>query len=90
MVDGVLFGFLGHGLQLVEQDLRIEPPRDLGAKLFNSGGDYLVFWLLEKLSQRPDLVKPFGVNLSLFAVIGRDDVVHGLDVTAGADPDCLA
>ncbi len=35
-------------------------------------------------------VKPFLVKLNLLAVIGHDDVVHGLDAAAGIDTDCLA
>ncbi len=30
------------------------------------------------------------MDLDFLAVIGRDDVVHGPDVAAGIDPDCLA
>jgi hypothetical protein len=30
------------------------------------------------------------MDLNFFAVIGCDDVIHGLYVAAGVDPDCLA
>jgi len=45
---------------------------------------------VEKLIQGPSPVEPFGVDLNLLAVVGRDDVIHGTDVAAGIDLDSLA
>jgi hypothetical protein len=44
---------LGHGFELVKEKLGVKLAGDLGAELFDSGHDYLIFWLLEKLSQGP-------------------------------------
>jgi hypothetical protein len=41
------------------------------------------------LSQSPGPVEPFGVDLQFLAVVGRDDVIHGPNVAAGVDSDCL-
>ncbi len=56
----------------------------------DSRDDDLALRLLEQLWQRPCPVEPFVQDLDLFAVIGRDDVVHGLDVAAWIDPDRLS
>jgi len=41
------WGLLGHGLELVEENLSVKLPGDLGAELVNGCGDHLAFWLLE-------------------------------------------
>jgi len=74
----------------MEQDLGIELPGDHGVKLVDGCGDHLIFWLLKKLPQHPGPVKPSGVDLNLLAVISCDDVIHGMDITTGVDPDGLA
>ncbi len=90
MVDRVLLGLFGHRLQLVDQDLGVELAGDLLAESVDRLRDLLVLRLLEQLSQGPGPVEPLGVDLNLFAVVGRDDVIHGPDVAAGIDPDGLA
>jgi hypothetical protein len=90
VTNGILFSLLGHGFKFVEQDLGVELARDLSAELVNGRGDHLAFRLLEQLSQAPGSVEPLGVYFDLLTVIGRDDVVHGPDVTAWIDPDGLA
>jgi hypothetical protein len=50
VICGVL---LGLGFELVRENLGVEFAGDLGVELFNSGRDYLIFWLLEKLTQGP-------------------------------------
>jgi hypothetical protein len=42
------------------------------------------------LSQSPGPVEPFGVDLQFLTVVKRDDVIHGPDVAAVVDSDCLA
>ncbi len=90
VTNGVLFSLLGHGFKFVEQNLGVELAGDLCAELVDGRGDHLISWLLKQLSQGPGPVEPLGVNLDLLTVIGRDDVVHGPDVTAWIDPDSLA
>ncbi len=90
MVDWVLLGLFGNRLQLLDQDLGVELARDLLAESVDRLCNLLVFRLLEQLSQGPGPVEPLGVDLNLFAVVGRDDVIHGPDVAAGIDPDGLA
>ncbi len=89
MIEQFLLGLLGHGLQLIDQDLSIELARDSFPELVNRFHDLFVFRLLEELGQSPGPVEPFGVDLDLLAVVGRDDVIHGPDVAAGIDPDGL-
>ncbi len=65
--------------------------RGTSVKADDAGGsDHLALLLLEELPQGPSPVQPLGVDRDLLAVIGRDDVVHGPDVTAGVDPYRLA
>ncbi len=90
MADWVRLGFFGHCFQLVDQDLGVKLAGDLSAESVDSCCDFLIFWLLEKLSQGPGPVKTFGVDLDLLAVICRDDVIHGPDVAAGIDLDSLS
>jgi len=87
---GQLFGLLGHGGQFVEEDLGVESSRDSCPKLGDGGSNHLALLLLEELPQGPSPVQPLGMDRDLLAVIGRDDVVHGPDVTAGVDPYSLA
>ncbi len=89
MIERFLLGLLGHGLQLVDQDLGIEFAGDSFPELVNHFCDLFIFRLLEKLGQSPGPIEPFGVDLDLLAVVGRDDVIHGPDVEAGIDPDGL-
>jgi hypothetical protein len=44
---------LGHGFNLVKEDFCIKLAGDLGAELFDTCCDYLIFWRLEELSQCP-------------------------------------
>ncbi len=90
MADWFLFGLLGHCLQLIYEDLSIELAGDLLAESVNCFRDFPVLWLLEKLTQGPSPVEPFGVDLNLLTVVGRDDVIHGPGVAAGIDLDSLA
>ncbi len=90
VVDRGLFCLLDHGLEFVEKDLGIEFARDLGVKLVDGCGYHLAFQLFKQLSQGPGPIESLGVNLDFLPVIGRDDVVHGPDVTAWVDPDSLA
>ncbi len=53
MVKGVLLGFLGHRFQLIDQDLSIKLAGDLRAESVDCRHDFLIFRLLEKLSQGP-------------------------------------
>ncbi len=89
MVEGFLLGLLGHRLQLINQELGIKLAGDSFPESVNRFGDLFVFRLLEKLAQSPGPVEPFGVELNLLAVVGRDDVIHGPDVAAGIDLDGL-
>jgi hypothetical protein len=89
VVDRFFFGLLGHCLQLVHQDLSVELAGDPFAESVDCFCDLFIFWLLEELAQSPSPVEPFGVDLNLFAVVSRDDVIHGPDVAAGIDPDGL-
>ena len=90
MIEQFLLGLLGHGLQLVDQDLGIEFAGDSFPELVNHFRDLFIFLLLEKLGRSPGPIEPFGVDLDLLAVVGRDDVIHGPDVAAGIDLDSLA
>ncbi len=83
MVERFLLGLLGHGLQLIDQDLGVKLARDSLLELVNRFRDLFDLRLLEKQGQSPGPVKSFGVDLDLLAVIGRDDVIHGPDVAAG-------
>jgi hypothetical protein len=89
VIERFLLGLLGHGLQLVDQDLGIKLAGDSFPELVNRFRDLFVFRLLEKLGQSSGPVKPFGVDLDLLTVVGRDDVIHGPDVAAGIDLDGL-
>jgi hypothetical protein len=42
------------------------------------------------LWRSPGPVEPSVQDLDFLAVIGRDDVIHGPDVTAWVDPDSLS
>ncbi len=86
---GQLLGLLGQGCQFVEEDLGVELTRDPGSEFGDGGGDHSALLLLEELPQGPGPVQPFGVDRDFFAVIGRDDVVHGPDVAAWIDPHSL-
>ncbi len=90
MGEWFLLGLLGHCFQLVDQDIGVENARDLFPESVDCFCDLFVLWLLEKLSQSPGPVEPFGVDLQFLAVFGRDDVIHGPNVAAGDDSDCLA
>jgi len=85
MADWVLLGLLGHCLQLVDQDLGIELARDISVESVDSLRDFLVFWLLEELSQGPGPVEPFGVDLGLLTVISP--MMWSMVLI---DPTCLA
>ena len=90
MSERFLLGLLGHHFQLVDQNIGVESAGDSLPESVDRFRDLFVLWLLEKLSQSPGPVEPFGVDLQFLAVVGRDDVIHGPDVAAGVDSDCLA
>ena len=69
--------------------LAIELAGDSFPELVNRFRDLFVFRLLEELGQGPGPIKPFGVDLDLLAVIGRDDEIHGPDIAAWIDLDGL-
>jgi hypothetical protein len=87
VTDWFLLGLLCHGLQFVEQDLGVKLAEILVQSLLMAVVtiSFSGCWV-----QGPGPVEPFGVDLNLLAVIGHDDVVHGPDVTAWIDLDCLA
>ena len=90
MSERFLLGLLGHCFQLVDQNIGVESAGDSLPEPVDRFCDLVAFWLLEKLAQSPGPVEPFGVDLQFLAVVGRDDVIHGPDVAAGVDSDCLA
>ncbi len=83
MGEWFLLGLLGHGFQLVDQDLGVEFAGDSFPESADRFCDLFVFWLLEKLAQSPGPVEPFGVDIQFLAVVGCDDVSHGPNVAAG-------
>ena len=90
MVELIGLGLQRHLLELVDQGVRVELPRDPLPELFDRLRDLFVFWLLEELSDRPGPVQPFGVDLSFFSIISGDEVIHCSHVAAWTDPDCFA
>jgi len=56
VVKGILLGFLAHCFQLIDQDLSIELAGDLHGESVDHHRDFLIFRLLEKLSQGPGAV----------------------------------
>ncbi len=90
MVELLRLGLQSHLLELVDQRVRVELPGDPLPELLDRFRDLFVFWLLEKLSDRPGPVQPFGVDLGFFSVISCDEVIHCSDVAAWTDPDCFA
>jgi len=77
-------------LQLIYEDLGVELAGYLLAESVDCFRDFPVLQLLEKLTQGPSPVEPFGVHLNLLTVLGRDDVIHDPDVAAGIDLDSVA
>jgi len=82
-------GLLRHRLEFLDQDVGVESSRDLAPESVDSLQHDFAFGLLKELRKRPGPFQPFVQDLDLLAVIGRDDVVHGPDVAAGVEPDCL-
>ena len=60
-------------------------PGDPLPELLDCLCDLFIFWLLEKLPDRPGPVQPFGVDLSFFSVISGDEVIHCSNVAAWTD-----
>jgi hypothetical protein len=90
VVKGVRLGFVGHGFELINQNLSIKLSGDLCAESVDRLHDLFVFQMLEKLAQGPGPVQPFRIDLDLLAVVSRDDVVNSPDIAAWVNPDRLA
>jgi len=90
VVELIGLGLQRHLLELVDQCVRVELPRDPLPELFDRLRDLFVFWLLEELSDRPGPVQPFGVDLGFFSIISGDEVIHCSHVAPWTDPDCFA
>ncbi len=89
MIELLGLGFQSHLLQLVDQGVGIELPRDSLAQLLDGFRDLFVFWLLEELANRPGPIQPLGVDLCFLGVISGDEVIHCPDMAAWADSDCM-
>jgi hypothetical protein len=90
VVELLGLGFQRHLLEFVDQRVRVELSGDPLPELLDRFHDLFVFWLLEKLSDRPGPVQPFGVDLGFFSVISSDEVIHCSNVAAWTDPDCFS